>query len=222
MSSISRVPRSREAARQTYNQLSPWYDLLAGRAEAPFRDRGLAMLDAQVGETVLEIGFGTGHALVQLAKRVGDEGYVVGIDVADGMARRASARLEEAGLRGRVGVCVGDGANRLFAEAAFDALFMSFTLELFDTPQIPVVLRHCAAMLNAQGRLAVVALSKPEEPGVPVRIYEWVHERMPHWVDCRPIFVTEVLEEAGFRVLTSETQRMWGLPVTIALARRLG
>ncbi len=37
----------------------------------------MALLSPEEGESVLEVGFGTGHALKDLGERVGEEGFVV-------------------------------------------------------------------------------------------------------------------------------------------------
>jgi hypothetical protein len=44
-------------------------------------------------------------------------------------------------------------------------------------------------------------------------------EKLPKYVDCRPIFVRKALEEAGFHVIDSELRPMWGLPVEIVMAK---
>src|SRR5512141_1612611 len=101
-SSIKRVNRSKEAARASYNRLSRWYDLVAGSTEKKYRDWGLEKLSAQPGEKILEIGFGTGHCLVALAKAVGPAGHVTGLDISDGMLAVAQERLQQEGLAERV------------------------------------------------------------------------------------------------------------------------
>lgn len=215
---ISPVTRSKEQARRYYNRLSGWYDLIAG-SEAPFRQRGLALLDVQPGERILEIGFGTGECLVTLAEAAGTEGFVYGIELSEGMAAQAQHRLAESGLEQRVSLLLADGANAPFVANSFDAIFMSFTLELFDTPEIPHVLQQCRRLLQPRGRLGVVSLVKTEYPGLAERIYEWFHQKMPVAVDCRPIKAQESLRRAGFAIEQVVHESMWGLPVESILAR---
>ncbi len=219
--SISRVKRSKEAARQSYNRLSRWYDLVAGSTEQKYRDWGLAKLSARPGERILEIGFGTGHCLVSLAKAVGSTGRVTGLDISDGMLAIARRRLQQEGLSERVDLHLGDAAKLDFIEAdSLDGVFMSFTLELFDNPEIPRVLQECQRILKPGGRAAVVSMSKTNPPGVAVRIYEWFHEHMPDYADCRPIFARQALEQSGFVIQDVSLSSMWGLPVEIVLGKK--
>ena len=80
---------------------------------------------------------------------------------------------------------------------------MSFTLELFDTLDIPVVLRQCKWVLKDGGRICVVAMSESTSPGALIKLYELAHRNFEKYVDCRPIFVEQVLEDASFNILDS-------------------
>jgi ubiquinone/menaquinone biosynthesis C-methylase UbiE len=218
---ISRVNRSKEAARASYNRLSRWYDVIAGSTEKKYRDWGLGKLSAQTGERILEIGFGTGHCLVALARAVGPTGSVVGVDISDGMLAITRDRLQREGLNEWVDLHLGDAAKLDFIEAgSLDGVFMSFTLELFDNPEIPRVLMECHRILKPGGRLAVVSMTKTNPPGMAVRIYEWFHEYMPDYADCRPIFARQALEESGFTIRDVDVSSMWGLPVEIVLGKK--
>ncbi len=214
MDEISRVTRSKKEARKTYNRMSRWYDLFTG-SEKKFTDEGLAMLDVQSGESVLEIGFGTGYALVTLAKAAAPKA-VHGIDLSPEMRVVTERRLMRAGLSQSVSMQTGDASRLPYGKNSFDAIFISFTLELFDTPEIPRVLDECRRVLKEGGRLGAVALEKRDCRAV--HIYEWFHQRMPALVDCRPIYAHASLEEAGFSIAKNKILKMWGLPVSILVA----
>jgi demethylmenaquinone methyltransferase/2-methoxy-6-polyprenyl-1,4-benzoquinol methylase len=135
------------------------------------------------------------------------------------MLNITQARVDEAGFSDRVDLRLGDAALLPFEPDAFDAVFMSFTLELFDTPEIPTVLRGCRTVLRDGGRLCVVAMSRKGKVGVMLRLYEWAHRTFPNYVDCRPIFAQQAIEDAGFQVVDATLMAMWGLPVEVVLAR---
>src|SRR5271154_1936680 len=98
---VLRVFRGKAETKAFYNKIAKVYDFLAEQSEGPMRDQGVAMLAAKPGETVLEIGFGTGHCLAELAEAVGPKGKVLGIDLSDGMLEHARPLLKEKGVAER-------------------------------------------------------------------------------------------------------------------------
>jgi len=219
---VGRVTRQSETARKSYNRMSRWYDLLSNRFESKFRDIGINAIEATGGETLLEIGFGTGHCIVALAKSIGSTGMVYGIDISDGMLQIANNRVRKAGLTEAAHLERGDAMQLPFKEELFDAIFMSFTLELFHSTEIPTVLSQCHRILKKGGRICVVSLSKKEQPGLMIKLYLWAHHKFPGLIDCRPIYVQDDLEEAGFLTMKSTQVKKLGLPVEIVLARKSG
>ena len=214
---ISRVFRSKRDAQVTYDKMSSWYDILGG-SEQFFTNSGIEKLNLMTGETILEIGYGTGQALVKFAMAVGDSGKVYGVDISEGMCAVARRRVAHMGMSSRVALECGDAVALPFGSGFFDAVFMSFTLELFDTSEIPAVLEECHRVINPEGRICVVALAKEEQEGWIAKSYEWMHRRFPKYVDCRPIMTQLSLEAAGFKISDSSRKYMWGLPVDICLS----
>jgi len=214
---ISRVKRSKEEAKDSYDRMSKWYDLMA-KPEKKYVMRGVEKLDINEGENVLEIGFGTGDALLSLAKNVGESGLVYGIDISEGMLEVAQSKLDKAGLANRTNLILGDASKLPFDANFFNALFMSFTLELFDTPDIPVLLQECKRVLKTGGRLGVVAISDIDDDNFMMKLYKWAHLKFPSYVDCRPIFTQEELQKSGFNIKSTERHTMWDLPVDIVIA----
>ena len=220
IASIGRVTRSREEARTSYDRISGWYDVLEGRWERKPVALGLRKLAAKPGETVLEIGFGTGHGLVSIARSVGRSGRVFGADLSPRMLALARHRVMKEGFPERVMLMEADAVAGIpLPDRRIDAVFMSFVLELFDTPEIPVVLGECARLLRTGGRICVVSLSKKGGSAAMRSTYERAHEMFPRLIDCRPIFASRDLEEAGFRVTDMTTVSLMGLPVEIAIGR---
>jgi len=85
---------------------------------------------------------------------------VYGIDISDEMLALTQDLLAKEQLADRVQAQCGDAEALPYEDASLDGVFMSFTLELFDTPEIPRVLADCRRVLRPGGRLAVVAISK--------------------------------------------------------------
>jgi len=94
---------------------------------------------------------------------------------------------------------------------------MSFTLELFELPEIFQVLGEIRRVLKIDGKLGVVSLSKEEE-GSLLRLYEWAHQKWPRYIDCRPIYTKELLVDAGFDIKSWQKMHMLGLPLDIVIA----
>ncbi len=218
---ILRVTATKEAIKESYGKISRFYATVERVVEKGLRKKGLKLLAIQEGKAVLEIGFGTGFTLVELAKSVGKTGRVCGIDVTAGMVKITRKRLEKEGLIDKVQVCQGDARNIPFEDNVFDAVYMASTLELFDTPDIPKVLEEIKRVLKPGGRLGVVSMSKEgHEDSLFLKFYEWLHKKVPKYASCRPIYVEELVREAGYKITGTEEFMLTGLvPEKIVVAQ---
>lgn len=215
---ILRVFQTRKETRAFYDRISRFYDLMAERSERPLRSAGMKKLIPAPGERILEIGCGTGHCLAALAAAVAPRGRVFGIDLSTGMLKTSRAYLLRKGRAEGVDLVCTDATRLPFPDGIVDAVLMSFTLELFDTPDIPELLSECRRVLRPGGRIVVVGMSKEGKAGLR-RAFEWTHRHFPQILDCRPIFVRRALEEAGFLIESVSMQSMW-IPVEIVLAKK--
>ncbi len=187
-------------------------------SERIYVDAGMAMTGVKRGDLVLDIGFGTGNALTEFAEAVGESGHAFGVDLSDGMCRTASRKLEKASVAERVSIACGDAALLPFVNESFDLVFMSFSLELFGTPEIPAVLGECKRVSKRGGAFCIVGLSRRGRRNAMTRIYDWAHAKFPRQIDCRPVPIRALVEDAGFEVKGVSECSMWSLPVDVIVA----
>ena len=202
---ILRVPVRSEDMKKSYGVMSRFYALAEGIFEKGLRRKGLHLLSVTLSEVVLEVGVGTGYSLKEIANFVGEKGKAHGIDVTPQMLELTRKRLKKAGFMGRVELYEGDARRMPYQNDKFDAVYMASTLELFDTPDIPVVLREVKRVLKPSGRLGVASLTKEGREGsLFIRFYEWLHQKVPKYVNCRPIYVEKLLEDTGYQITKTE------------------
>ena len=210
-----------ETAKQFYDRISGAYDAIADGGEHVARERGLEVLIVQPGERVLEIGYGTGHSLVALARAVEETGRVCGIDVSAGMQSVATQRVSDAGLSDRVDLCVGEVPPLPYNDDQFDVVSLSFTLELFPLDVIPSVLSEIRRVLAETGRVGVVSMATvaPEERESALeKTYKWMHRHFPHIVDCQPIDAERLIAESGLSITCQERLSLFTMPVAVVVA----
>lgn len=201
-----------------YDRISHSYDMIADSNEHVAREKGLTALAIQEGESVLEIGYGTGHSLVALAEAAGTTGKVTGVDISDGMKTVSEKRVTEAGVADRVELTVANTPPLPFADGSFDVVSMSFTLELFPLDTIPTMLAEIRRVLKPGGRLGVVCMALPKDGNQDSfleKTYKWMHQHFPHIVDCQPINATRLLQDAGFTLKEDDTMEIWTMPVSV-------
>jgi ubiquinone/menaquinone biosynthesis C-methylase UbiE len=169
----------------------------------------------------LEIGFGTGNGLIELLESMEGNGTITGLDISTGMRDVALNKIKSKKLTDSIDLVIGTALELPFPANSFDAIFISFTLELFEDTDIPNVLSEIRNVLKPGGRLGVVGLSLPpagEPTSLMTRGYQWFHRHFPHIADCKPIPIKEVIEEAGFIIVKNEIESMWGMEVAVSVA----
>ena len=216
MTEMLPVNRTKDQARRYYDRISCIYDWLT-KSEKKFIKEGVDRLSTSPGETVLEIGPGTGTGLKLIAEALSAQGCVVGVDLSYEMlteSKEATRKSNPAPF-----LVQGDGVNLPLQGNQFDAVFCSFTLELFSQDEIGTVLKEIKRLMKPSGRLSVVALAQNPRT-LPVCAYELIHQLFPVAVDCRPIPLIDLLSSHDLNILETEKLMNWGLPVHIVLCRK--
>lgn len=124
------------------------------------RRRAVAHLELKRGDTVLEIGCGTGNSLPYLREAVGVAGRIYGVDISPGMLRRASACCDANAWR-NVSLCECDAADYA-APVPLDGVL--FSLSYNTMPQHRMVLRRAWDQLRPGGRLVIMDAKLPSGP----------------------------------------------------------
>ncbi len=215
MNNMLPIKRPKNKARRFYDHISGFYDWITA-SEKNLIKEGVELLSASPTEQILEIGSGTGKAMALMGKYVSKEGALVGLDLSYKMLRKSAEKTQ--GLVPGAFHIQGDGAALPLLSDQFDAVFSTFTLELFSAEEIPIVLKEIKRVMKPSGRLTIVALAQ-EPRNLAVKLYEQAHRLFPVAVDCRPIPLIKILEENGFKIKSTKKVMNWGLPVHITLSQ---
>jgi phosphatidylethanolamine/phosphatidyl-N-methylethanolamine N-methyltransferase len=141
-----------EGVKRFYGSHVRCYDLLAMHTPGVHRWRRAAVraLDLSRGDTVLDIGCGTGATLPLLSRTVGPAGRVVGVDLTSELLDRATRRTE--GLH-NVSLVRGD-AETLPVSGSIDGALVSFVVGLLPEPDQAVM--RWLSLVGDTGRLALL------------------------------------------------------------------
>jgi ubiquinone/menaquinone biosynthesis C-methylase UbiE len=114
--------------------------------------RAIELLDVQLSNKVLEVGFGPGVAIRLLAKSV-LSGRVAGIDPSEEMIAQAAARNRKAIESGRVDLCRGSAELLPFADNSFDRVLTINSMQIWPDPIGG--LREIRRVMKPGGRIAL-------------------------------------------------------------------
>jgi ubiquinone/menaquinone biosynthesis C-methylase UbiE len=207
---------SPEAARKFYDFLGPrydWFDFYEGNARA----RGLELLCRSPGQSLLEVGVGTGKDQQLLAAGAGPGIKIYGLDISSKMAHLAHTRAGTPTLQA-------DAHVLPFAPASFDCLFSAFVLDLVPSADIPHVLSEFWRVLRPGGRVVLVSLTEGASLLSRLVVGAW---KLAYAVSpvvcggCRPLRLSQWAPTAHFEIIEDEVVVQMGVPCEILAARRL-
>jgi ubiquinone/menaquinone biosynthesis C-methylase UbiE len=108
------------------------------------------------GESVLEVGCGSGVILRWLARYTNGANPITGIDINPYLLREAAALAKKDGIEGAIELREGNGEALPFADARFDVTMACTVMEEGNADRI---LAECARVTKSGGRVGVIVRS---------------------------------------------------------------
>jgi demethylmenaquinone methyltransferase/2-methoxy-6-polyprenyl-1,4-benzoquinol methylase len=128
--------------------------------------RTLRGADLKPGQTVLEVGCGTGFFTLLAAEMIGDDGHLIAMDPLSDFVKRVSEKVEDADLK-NVEVVRRDALNTRLVSASVDVVLL-FGVVPYPTIPLSRLLPEMHRVLRQEGTLAVWLY--PVSFGVPTSI----------------------------------------------------
>jgi len=149
----------RDYTRKTWDESSTAYTKLLRNLE-PYGFDLLARVDPKVRERCLDIATGPGEPAMSIARMVGPDGKVTGIDLSDKMVGLATRIAKERRIP-NVEFRVMDAEKMDFPDETFDLVTSRFGFQIFTNPEI--VAREAHRVLGPKGRIGVTVWSTAEK-----------------------------------------------------------
>ncbi len=176
----------------------------------PVADLLIERAGIEAGESVIDVGCGSGAVSIAAAQKVGPAGMVLGIDVSGPMLERAR-QVAPAGLP--VDFALADATVYPFKPASFDLLVSRFGVMFFAEPARSFA--NLRTALKPQGRLAFACWREPRENPFFIAPLQAVYKHVPKLPQVGPedpgpfSFASEqrvnrILSEAGFSGVAME------------------
>jgi precorrin-6B methylase 2 len=162
----------------------PWLE----RRERESEERPQLMIDAlqiKPGQTIADLGAGSGYYSFRIAPLVGDQGTVLAIDVEPRMLRIITERAKRSGV-GNVTTVLSTPSDPNLEPNSVDLLFM---VDVYHELEFPLeVMTKVREALKPGGRVALIEY-KAEDPAVMIKPVHKMTERQ----------IIRELTAAGFR-----------------------
>jgi len=145
-------------SRAKHYDVTAQFYYLVGFREWAYRTKAVNALGLRRGQTVVEIGCGTGLNFALLQSAVGPEGRIIGVDLTDSMLSVARERIERNGWS-NVELVHSDAAAFRFPPAV-NGIISTFALTL--VPEYESVIRAGSEALVPGGRFVILDFKLPE------------------------------------------------------------
>jgi len=142
-----------------FDRAAPTYDRVGDSYHDVFGERLVDLAGVEPGSSVLDVACGRGAALLPAARRAGERGHVLGVDLSPAMVGLAAQALVDAGLAGEARVM--DAERLELPDGSFDTALCAFGLFFFPDPEAAVA--EVFRVVRAGGRVAVSTWGPEDE-----------------------------------------------------------
>lgn len=154
--------RQHEEALAKYRDVALRYDRLMART-LRWRERAVHALEIEPGQTVVDVGCGTGGNFDSILGRIGPEGRLIGVDLSGEMLSVAAARVK---TRTALNVELIEAAvEDVCLPARPERALFSFTHDVLQSPR---AVANVAAQLNSPARVAAVGAKRANRWNLPL------------------------------------------------------
>jgi demethylmenaquinone methyltransferase/2-methoxy-6-polyprenyl-1,4-benzoquinol methylase len=161
--------------RAMFDRIAGFYDLMNSVMTAGlhhrWRARAADLAALEPGDNALDVACGTGDLAIELARRVGTRGEVIGSDFAEEMLERARAKAPE---------LVWEWGNALelpYASGRFDAATVGFGARNFS--DLDRGLAEMTRVVKPGGRVVVLEITTPHRPPLSTFYRVWFDRVVP-------------------------------------------
>jgi demethylmenaquinone methyltransferase/2-methoxy-6-polyprenyl-1,4-benzoquinol methylase len=190
-----------EVIKRAYNRRSWLYSKTVAQMEWTYHLAALDMANIQQGEKILEVAVGPGLTITELARRVGRETRIYGVDTSTGMLALAEQNLAAHGFS-NFELKEADSRQLPFGEQTFDVLYNGYMLDLIPEKDMSQILQEFYRVLKPGGRMILLNMSKRDMTVRTSRetLYSILPAKFVLYVlgGCRPVLMEDMTKVIGF------------------------
>lgn len=164
----SQYPSS-DRVRDLFDRIAPEYDrlnmLLSLGLHRVWKSMAVKWAEPAVGGESLDVCCGSGDIALLMARAVGPQGQVLGLDISENLLAIARRKALLTGMEYRTRWLCGDALELPFEDDRFDAVTMGYGLR--NVVDIPQALREIWRVLKPGGKAAILDFQNLETEGNP-------------------------------------------------------
>jgi demethylmenaquinone methyltransferase/2-methoxy-6-polyprenyl-1,4-benzoquinol methylase len=158
-----------------FDRIAGVYDLMNSVMTAGlhhrWRARAADLAQLRPGDSALDVATGTGDLALELKRRVGESGTVIGSDFSEGMLELARQKAPELRFEH------GNALDLPYDDASFDAATVGFGARNFS--DLAKGLREMTRVVRPGGRVVILEITTPERPPLSLFFRLWFDRLVP-------------------------------------------